>query len=301
MLQLIRDLQQVTDDHLVVGGALRMVIDRLGDHRRLSRRRGCVIGRQRVRGESRTRQSYPQLRAPEPAFFEGLVILLQQLEPFVRDGVQPDVIPGAQLFRRAEAEWLPGTFRFHGERLQHVGHFGHTHAAVERHGAEMVAMQTTGELGKEGVLCVGGDTFDDELLARHAQRERRAFLEQVLGTPGHPRRGGRERGVPLRIHRVLVQRDGQLDKEVGQLSRKGGLLRRRGHGTIKIALAPVLKVTFAKRNAPGVNPGRLTHFAYLLRLLRLLRLGVSTCHPCPRPASAVPSPSPSSRPRRTRS
>ena len=210
-----------------------MVIDRLGDHRRLSRRRGCVIGRQRVRGESRTRQSHPQLRAPEPAFFGGLVILLQQLEPFVRDGVQPDVIPGAQLLRRAEAEWLPGAFRFHGERLQHVGDFGHTQAAVERHGAEMVAMQTTGELGKEGVLCIGGDAFDDELLARHAQRERRALLEKMLGTARHPSRRRRERRMSLRIHRVLVKRDGQLNEEVGQLSRESRPFRGGGHGPPK--------------------------------------------------------------------
>lgn len=54
---------------------------------------------------------------------------------------------------------------------------------MERDGAEAVSMQTAGELGEERVPGVGGDAFDDQLLARHPQRDRRAFLEQMLRAP----------------------------------------------------------------------------------------------------------------------
>ena len=123
-----------------------MLIDRLGDHRRFGRRRWSVLARHRVRTQRRPRESDPELCPPQAALpgalvvKRGLVVLLEQLEAFVRDGMQPDVIPGAQLLRCAESKGLAGALRLHGQRLQHIDDLVHTQAAMERHGAEMMAM-----------------------------------------------------------------------------------------------------------------------------------------------------------------
>ena len=106
---------------------------------------------------------------------------------------------------------------------------------MERDGTEMVAMQPAGKLGEERVLRIRGNAFNNELLPGDPERNRCATLEEMLGTARHTRRGRRERRVPLRIHGVLVQRDGQLDEKIGQLSRESGLFGRRspGHGSPK--------------------------------------------------------------------
>ncbi|TMG80554.1 MAG: hypothetical protein E6H78_18295 [Betaproteobacteria bacterium] len=86
---------------------------------------------------------------------------------------------------------------------------------MERHGPEMVAVQATGELGEEGILGIGGDPFDDELLPGDAEGQGGAVFEQVLSPTGDARRGRRQRRMPLWIHRVLMERDRELDQEIG--------------------------------------------------------------------------------------
>ena len=84
-----------------------MPIDRLGDHRGLGSGGRTVIGRRRVRAQCRPREADPELRTPQPPFLGALVVagvgrrtvFLQQLEALVSYGVQPDVIPGAELLR----------------------------------------------------------------------------------------------------------------------------------------------------------------------------------------------------------
>jgi hypothetical protein len=62
-LQLLGDLQQVADDHLVVGFALGMVVDRLGDHGRLGWWRLVLAD---LAGQRGARQPDPQLRPAHP-------------------------------------------------------------------------------------------------------------------------------------------------------------------------------------------------------------------------------------------
>jgi hypothetical protein len=97
----------------------------------------------------------------------------------------------------------------------------------------MVAMQATGELGEEGVLGIGGDAFDDELLAGDAEGEGRTLFEEVLGPAGDTRGRRTQRRMPFRIHRVLVEGNRELNEKIGQLSRESGLFGRRspGHGS----------------------------------------------------------------------
>jgi hypothetical protein len=79
----------------------------------------------------------------------------------------------------------------------------------------VVPVQPTGELRQEGVLGIGSDPFDHELLPGDAQGEGGSFLEEVLRPPRYPSCGGCEGGMPLRIHGVLVEGDRQLDEEIG--------------------------------------------------------------------------------------
>jgi len=233
VFQLVGDLEEVAHDNLIVRCALRICVDCFGYDGGLGRWRWTFISGYRKSAECGARESHPQLRTAETLGGRNSIILLQQLEPLVRNGMEPHVIPGTQLFRRAEPEGFSGAIGLHGQRLQHVGDLSHAQAAMERHGAQMVAMQSPGELGQQRVLRVRGNAFNDELLPRDPQRERGAIFEQTLRAPRHPPRRRSERGVSLRIHRVLVERDGQLDEEVGQLSREGRLFRRGGHGVPK--------------------------------------------------------------------
>jgi hypothetical protein len=81
-------------------------------------------------------------------------------------------------------------------------------------------MKPLREVAEERVAGGGNDPFDDELLSSHAQREGRAVLEQA-NQPEDQRvdRAG-EQGMAGWIDRVLVQRDRQLDEEVGQIARQ---------------------------------------------------------------------------------
>jgi len=103
------------------------------------------------------------------------------------------------------------------------------HASPKRDGAQVVAMQPAGELPEDGVLGIGRHPLDHQLVAGHAEGDRRSILEQQPGAPGHSRRRRGEGRVPLGIHGVFMERDRQLDQEIGEVARQGGALAgRRG-------------------------------------------------------------------------
>ena len=106
------------------------------------------------------------------------------------------------------------------QRAQRDADFGRLQAAQQAHGAEMMAMQPFGEPPQHGLLRVGRHALDDQLMPRDAERDQGAVAHQALGMPrdGLGRRS--ERGVPLRVHRVPVQRDGQLDEEIREVARR---------------------------------------------------------------------------------
>src|SRR5207237_10205281 len=97
------------------------------------------------------------------------------------------MVPRAELFRRSQAERIAGAFGIGRECAEHFGDFGGPETTMKRHRAEMMAMQTTGELREDGIFRVGGDAFDHELLPREPQREQGSLLEQMCGTPRHAR------------------------------------------------------------------------------------------------------------------
>jgi len=152
VLQLIRDLQQVADDHLVVGRVLGMRVDGARDRGGFGRRGGggrCVIARGLCH-ERRARQAQPQLRrvhAPCAAAVVGTlllrrrVLLVQKLETLVGEGVQADVLPGAEALRGPEPERLAGSVRLARERPQHVRDFRAADPPMESDGAQVVAVE----------------------------------------------------------------------------------------------------------------------------------------------------------------
>ena len=133
--------------------------------------------------------------------------------------MQTNVLPGTQPLWRAETEGFTSALCLDRQRLQHIRDFAGTEAAMKCDGAEMMAVQAAGELGEQRVLRIGRHTLDDELVARHAQGQGGALLEEMLGAARDPRGSGRQRRMPLRIHGVFMERDRELDEKVGQLSR----------------------------------------------------------------------------------
>ena len=59
-------------------------------------------------------------------------------------------------------------------------------------------MEALGEALQDRVACVGRHAFDDEPVARHADRDVRAIAEQQLGAAGQPVERRLQRGVAIR-------------------------------------------------------------------------------------------------------
>src|SRR3989454_4187307 len=88
------------------------------------------------------------------------------------------VRPRRQAVPVAEAERLPGPFGLDGEGPERIGHLFLLHAAPERDGTQVVAVQPPRELPQHGMLGVGSHTLDHELVAGHAEGDRRSRSEE---------------------------------------------------------------------------------------------------------------------------
>ena len=79
-------------------------------------------------------------------------------------------------------------------------------------------MEPSRELREDRMLGVGGDTLDHQLMVGDAEGQRGAIAKQVARAASHRGGGGRERGMALGVHGVLVQGNGQLDEEFTELA-----------------------------------------------------------------------------------
>ncbi len=147
--------------------------------------------------------------------------------------MQSDVIPRPELLRWSQAERIAGALRINRKCPENIGDFCSAETAMKRHRAQVMAMQATGELGEHRVLGIGRHAFDDQLLSCYSQRESRPLLEQTLCAASHPGRRGGERRVTLRVHRMLMEGDRELDQEISQLTGKSCSLRRADHRSPK--------------------------------------------------------------------
>ena len=103
-----------------------------------------------------------------------------QREAVERERVKPHVGPHGQLVRRHEAQ-RAFPFTVGGEGAQGSADFGGLHPAREAQGAEVMSMQALGEASQHRLPGIGGDAFDDQLVARHTQGDSLAFFQQPVG------------------------------------------------------------------------------------------------------------------------
>ena len=145
-LRLFGDLEEVADDHLVVGGALLVLVDGLRHHRRLEIGSDVVVVHST--GQRGPRQSDPELRALGPLGLgaERLALLVQELQPVVGHGVQLDVVPMRDQVPGLEPDRLRPPARLAREELQRLLEFSSFNALGEAHRPQVVPVEASGEL-----------------------------------------------------------------------------------------------------------------------------------------------------------
>ena len=99
----------------------------------------------------------------------------------------------------------------------------------------MMTVESFGQASKHWMIGVGGDALDNQLPPGDAERDHLASLQQVRGAASHARRGGSERRMTARIHRMLVQGNRQFDEKVAEFARQAGTfeLGRSGVGQLR--------------------------------------------------------------------
>jgi hypothetical protein len=81
-------------------------------------------------------------------------------------------------------------------------------------------VESFGQPSQHGLIGVGRDAVHDQLAARNTKGNDRSVLEQPAGTIDDRINNRAERGMPARVHRIPMERDGQLDEELTQLTRQ---------------------------------------------------------------------------------
>ena len=224
---LARDLEEVADDHLVVGQLLVVLVDRMGDGFGLE----CVVIRMRaeVRGDRRAGEADPELRghAFGGRFGGRCAFVVDELEAVVREREELHVLPARLHQLRLEPDRLRVALRLEPDDAEHVTQLRATQAREELERAEMVAMQLARELGEDGVARLGGHPFDDELAPGDADRERGPVEQEPADAAVDGVDRLVEKGMAGRVDRVLVDRDRQIQQELRELSGEHRLSRRR--------------------------------------------------------------------------
>lgn len=83
-----------------------------------------------------------------------------------------------------------------------------------------MAMQSFGEPAEQRVIRIRRVSLDDQLPACDTERQHRPIDQQCFGTPDDSGDSWFEGRVALRVHRMLVQRDRQLDEKLRQIARQ---------------------------------------------------------------------------------
>ena len=120
-----------------------------------------------------------------------------------------------------EAERPGVALRVGGQGGQEVVDLLSADPAVEAQRGDAVPVEPPGEVAEEGVPRVGRHARDDQLVAGDADRQRVARGEEGLESVDETLGGFLEVGVAQRVHRALVQHDGELDEEIRQVPRQG--------------------------------------------------------------------------------
>ncbi len=221
--QFLRDLQQISHNHLVVGRILLVLVDRFRNEHGIGRLRLVIV----IVGIGRhgsARQPNPQLRGTALVAAHGIAlgffrVLIKQLQLFKGQREEANMFPLLQHVGPLKSERLAAPANVNGHRRKRVSHLVSGDALQELHCAQVMAVQARRQVAQHGVVLVRRNAFDDQLLTRHTQREGRALVQQGIETPGEP--GGRslQQRMPRRVYRVLVEPDRKFDQEIRQFTR----------------------------------------------------------------------------------
>ena len=160
----------------------------------------------------------PAALPPSPCEDDGLVA--DDFQPIERERMQAQMWPIGQLSRRRQAERSLLRVLLLGQRVQRGRDLIGIDARQNADRAEMMSMQVLCETAEDRLIGISRDAVDDQLVAGHAERDRGPAVEQPLRAFSEPFRGRAERGVPGRIHGVLVERNRKLDQKFAQIASK---------------------------------------------------------------------------------
>ena len=132
---------------------------------------------------------------------------------FVLDGLDPDVGPGRQLLDRLQPDGSSAPIGVHGQLSQHAIQLLGARAAREVKSDDLVAVQVGGERIDQGAPRLHHELAHGQSLPGDADRQRGVIGEDLLEPQGEISRHGPERGMPNRVHRVLLNRHRELVEE----------------------------------------------------------------------------------------
>ena len=212
---LVGDLVQVVEHHPVVRDLLRLGVDGAGDEQGiLGVVRRAAVPRQREVSEAEPERAGRRLRP-----LGRLVVVLQEHAGEL-GRLDPKVHPrGARTGAETERPGLALGIGRHAR--QQVVDLLQAHPAVEAHRRDAVPVKASGEVAEQGVARIGSGPGDDELLAGDADGQGLPRGEEGLEPVDESRGGFLEVGMPQRVHRALVQHDGELDEKVRQVPGQG--------------------------------------------------------------------------------
>ncbi len=81
-----------------------------------------------------------------------------------------------------------------------------------------VPMEPLGQVAQQGVLGIGRDGLDDQPIPCDTEDDGVAFAEHGVQPAGEPLGRILQVRVSGRVHRALMQNNGKLDQEVGELA-----------------------------------------------------------------------------------
>ena len=149
--------------------------------------------------------------------------VVDQLELVERQRKESRIPPSLEHFRAHEAERLFHSSAVDCDRGQDFGELLLLETAREAQCADLMAVQSRGEVAENRVLFVSRDSFDDELSSSDAEGERWRALEERREPPREAIDGRHQQWVRARIDRVLMHRHRQLEQQVSVVLWKRGV------------------------------------------------------------------------------
>jgi hypothetical protein len=147
-------------------------------------------------------------------------IILNELQSIVSERKESHVRPELSHALDVETDWCLRPNGVDSECRQGIPQLFAPDSANELHSADVVPMQTHGKLFQHGVQRVGRNAFDYQLPARDSDRQRLTIADEERSqSVGDSVYGSVQKRMALRVYRVLVQRDRQLDEKIGELAR----------------------------------------------------------------------------------